>query len=61
MTHYNLEYGKVYHWRARLQHSPVTNPFDPPRSRWFHMPWNGWNEADLRSPYATTYLPLIRK
>jgi hypothetical protein len=56
-----LGYGTQYHWRVRFHHSPVTSPFDPPRSRWYHTPWNGWNEADLRTPYVTTYLPLIRK
>jgi hypothetical protein len=44
-----LDEGSAYHWRARVQHSPVTSPFDPPFSRWYHVPWSGWNEADLRT------------
>jgi hypothetical protein len=43
-----LSAGTAYHWRLRTDYSPVSNPFAPPRSRWFHVPWNGWNEADLR-------------
>jgi len=34
------------HWRARLLYDPVTSPFAG-ASRWFTVPWNGWNETDL--------------
>ncbi|HFD38641.1 MAG TPA: hypothetical protein ENJ31_02140, partial [Anaerolineae bacterium] len=44
-----LSAGTRYHWRVRAKYDPVTNPFDPPYGRWLHMPWNGWNEADLRT------------
>jgi hypothetical protein len=44
-----LSMGTRYHWRVRTKYNPVTNPFNPPHSRWFHVPWNGWNEADLRT------------
>jgi hypothetical protein len=37
----------AYHWRARLHYHPVTTPFQQ-RGRWVTMPWNGWNEQDLR-------------
>jgi hypothetical protein len=36
-----------YHWRLRLLYDGVTTPFAQ-RSRWFTMPWNGWNETDLK-------------
>jgi len=56
--------GQHVHWRMRIHYSPVTSPFNPPRSRWVHMPWNGWNEADLRSPFvpvltSSLYLPIV--
>jgi hypothetical protein len=35
-----------YHWRVRLLYDPVTSPFQQ-KSRWFTVPWNGWNETDL--------------
>jgi len=34
------------HWRARLLYDAATSPFQQ-RSRWFTIPWNGWNETDL--------------
>jgi len=37
----------VYHWRGRLWYHPATTPFEP-HSRWLTIPWNGWQEADLR-------------
>ncbi len=37
----------VYHWRARMVHDKVKTPWLP-ASRWFTMPRNGWEEADLR-------------
>ncbi|MBN2550499.1 MAG: FG-GAP repeat protein [Anaerolineales bacterium] len=57
----NLDYGKLHHWRIRLKYNLVTNPFNPPYSRWYHMPWNGWNEADLRGMFYNVYIPLTRK
>jgi hypothetical protein len=30
-----------------------------PASRWLTMPWNGWNEQDLRTGGAIIFLPLI--
>jgi hypothetical protein len=36
-----------YHWRVRLLYRPG-NALGLPASRWIHMPWNGWNETDLR-------------
>ena len=41
--------GFRYHWRTRVLHSPVTNPFDPPHGPWFHMACFGENEAHVRS------------
>jgi len=37
-----------YHWRVRLLYHPATTPFQR-NGRWLTMPWNGWNEADLRA------------
>jgi hypothetical protein len=56
-----LSTGVNYHWRRRLKFDPITNPFMPVYSRWMHIPWSGWNEADLRRPAFTIYLPLLRK
>ena len=44
-----LASGTPYHWRVRLHYEPVTSPFAT-RSRWFTVPWGGWNEAMLRTP-----------
>jgi len=35
-------------WRVRLRYHPATTPFQQ-FSRWLTMPWNGWNEQDLRT------------
>ena len=43
--HYQSE---SYHWRVRLRYHPATTPFQP-RSRWLTIPWNGWQEARLRT------------
>jgi len=43
----------VYHWRVRLRYNPASTPFQQ-RSRWLTMPWNGWQEADLRTLSAGT-------
>ncbi len=37
-----------YHWRARLLYRP--NRLGQSASRWIHVPWNGWNETDFRTP-----------
>jgi hypothetical protein len=40
-----------HHWRARLRYDPVTTPLQG-ASRWFTVPWNGWEERDVTvSPY----------
>ncbi|MEW5870494.1 MAG: FG-GAP-like repeat-containing protein [Chloroflexota bacterium] len=52
--------GGQYHWRVRFRYSPVTNPFNPPYSRWYHMPWNGWNEADVYLQYSV-FVPFVGK
>jgi hypothetical protein len=38
----------VYHWRVRLLYRPG-NALGLPAGRWIHIPWNGWNETDLRT------------
>ena len=56
-----LSAGTAYHWRMRLRYHPVTTPFQQ-RSRWVTMPWNGWQEQDLRiapSVGHDIYLPLV--
>jgi hypothetical protein len=52
----------VYHWRARLHYHPANTPFQQ-YSRWLTMPWNGWNEADLRTGEVLSYLylPLVMR
>jgi hypothetical protein len=47
-TSAELTADSLYHWRARLRYSPASNPFSP-HSRWMTQPWNGWQEADVRS------------
>ncbi|MEW5986174.1 MAG: FG-GAP-like repeat-containing protein [Chloroflexota bacterium] len=44
----NLNPGTAYHWRVCLLYDPVTTPFQQ-YSRWLTMPWNGWQEQDLRT------------
>jgi len=59
-----LSVGTAYHWRVRLRYHPTTTPFQQ-HSRWLTMPWNGRNEADLRTgPQADeyfVYLPAVLK
>lgn len=43
-----LKANTLYHWRVRLRYQPATTPFQP-YSRWLTNPWNGWNEARLRT------------
>jgi len=38
----------VHHWRIRFRYGTAATPFAQ-SSRWFTVPWNGWQEADLRS------------
>jgi hypothetical protein len=42
-----LTQGSVYHWRVRLRYDLARSPFQH-RSRWMTVPWNGWQEGDLR-------------
>jgi hypothetical protein len=50
--------GTPYHWRLRTLYNPATTPFMP-ASRWVTVPWNGWNEEDLRTTGARIFLPLV--
>ena len=52
--------GTPYHWRMRVRYNPATNPFMP-ASRWVTIPWNGWNEQDLRTYGARLFLPIVQK
>ncbi len=47
-----------YHWRVRVLYNPATTPWMP-ASRWVTIPWNGWNEQDLRTGGSLNYLPLV--
>jgi uncharacterized repeat protein (TIGR01451 family) len=38
----------VYHWRVRLRYHPATTPLES-HSRWVTVPWNGWQEGDVRT------------
>ena len=40
--------GTPYHWRVRLLYRSG-NALGQPAGRWIHIPWAGWNEADLRT------------
>jgi hypothetical protein len=53
-----LSPGIRYHWRVRLRYDPATTPWMP-SSRWVTMPWNGWNEQDLRMAGSRLLLPLV--
>jgi hypothetical protein len=52
--------GTPYHWRVRWRYDPATTPFLP-AGPWVTMPWNGWNEMDLRTRGSTAYLPVIMR
>jgi hypothetical protein len=54
----NLAADTPYHWRLRWHYNPATTPYMP-ASRWLTVPWNGWNEQDLRTDGAILHLPLI--
>ena len=47
-----------YHWRVRWLYDPATTPWMP-ASRWMTVPWNGWQEADLRTGGSRIMLPLV--
>jgi hypothetical protein len=44
-----LTTDQAYHWRVRLRYPPISTPFQQ-TSRWLTVPWNGWQEQDLRTP-----------
>ena len=50
----------LYHWRQRWIYSTSSQPFMP-ASRWVTMPWNGWQEADLRTGGGRLFLPVVAK
>jgi hypothetical protein len=56
----SLSPGVVYHWRVRLCYDPATTPWMP-CSRWVTIPWNGWNEQDVRIYGMQIHLPVILK
>jgi hypothetical protein len=55
---HDLFAGTPYHWRVRWRYDPATTPFMP-ASRWLTVPWNGWNETDLRTAGSRVMLPLL--
>jgi hypothetical protein len=52
-----LSTNTAYHWRLRLCYHPVTTPFQQ-HSRWLTVPWNGWQEQDLRTG-STSVIPAM--
>ena len=52
-----LQQDTLYHWRVRLLYHPATTPFQQ-YSRWLTNPWNGWNEARLRTAGPPTAVKL---
>ena len=63
---YGLSLDTPYHWRVRIKYNLVASPFSPTNSRWFHMPWNGWNEQDFKTATLGTitqslYLPIVKR
>ena len=59
-TIWDLFPGASYHWRLRICYHPATTPWMP-CSRWLTVPWNGWNEKDLRTRGSGILLPLVLK
>jgi hypothetical protein len=59
-TIWDLLPGASYHWRLRICYHPATTPWMP-CSRWLTVPWNGWNEKDLRTRGSVILLPLVLK
>jgi hypothetical protein len=49
-----------YHWRIRTLYHPGTTPWLP-ASRWVTVPWNGWNEQDLRTGGGLVFLPAVMR
>ena len=49
-----------YHWRIRTLYHPGTTPWMP-ASRWVTIPWNGWNEQDLRTGGGLVFLPVVMR
>jgi len=47
----SLTGSPVWHHRIRLRYHAASSPFIR-HSRWFTMPWNGWQEGDVRLPPA---------
>jgi len=43
-----LTANTVYHWRARVRYDPASLLFQA-AGPWVTVPWNGWQEADLRT------------
>jgi hypothetical protein len=50
----------AYHWRVRWVYNPATTPFMP-ASRWYFLPYHGWNEADYRTLGCLVFLPVVVK
>ncbi|MCJ7739318.1 MAG: FG-GAP-like repeat-containing protein [Anaerolineae bacterium] len=57
---WHLDWGTTYHWRMQIRYRPATTPWMP-ASRWMTIPWNGWNEEDLRTVGTHVFLPLALK
>ncbi|MBN2549710.1 MAG: FG-GAP repeat protein [Anaerolineales bacterium] len=55
-----LETNTLYHFRIRWRYNPATTPWMP-ASRWLTQPWNGWQEADLRTGGGRLFVPVIKK
>jgi hypothetical protein len=45
---WDLPVNQLYHWRARVLYDPVTLPYQS-HGPWITIPWNGMQEADLRT------------
>ena len=56
----SLSADTPYHWRLRWHYNPATTPYMP-ASRWLTVPWNGWNEQDMRTGGDRVYLPLVMR
>ncbi|MBN1900886.1 FG-GAP repeat protein [Candidatus Sumerlaeota bacterium] len=42
-----LPENALYHWRMRFTYNPATTPYQS-HGPWFHIPWHGMQEADIR-------------
>ncbi len=58
MTNSNLSGDTDYHWRMRFLYKTSTTPFQQ-RSRWFTIPVNGWQEADLKTDCRPLAMPSL--